>query len=210
MDSRRYVMEDYLNDLSSKKAVPGGGGASAIAGAVGASLASMVGELTVGKKKYADVEESVKVLIAKAVHLRERFLELSDADAEAFLPLSIAYSMPRDGDEQKAARKEVMQKALIGAAGVPLRIMQCCAETVEVLEEMLNKGSALAVSDVGVGALLAKAAMESAALNVYINTKLMDDEERKIKLNSEVSGLLETYAPRADAVYQAVLERVKK
>lgn len=210
MDSRRYVMEDYLNDLSSKKAVPGGGGASAIAGAIGASLASMVGELIVGKKKYADVEESVKVLIAKAVHLRERFLELSDADAEAFLPLSTAYSMPRDSDEQKAARKKVMQKALIAAADVPLRIMQCCAETVEVLEEMLDKGSTLAVSDVGVGALLAKAAMESAALNVYINTKLMDDEERKTKLNSEVGGLLETYAPRADTVYQAVLERVKK
>lgn len=210
MDSRRYVMEDYLSDLSSKKAVPGGGGASAMAGAVGVSLASMVGELTVGKKKYADVEESVKVLIAKAVHLRERFLELSDADAEAFLPLSTAYSMPRDNDEQKAARKEVMQKALIGAADVPLRIMRCCAETIEVLEEMLDKGSTLAVSDVGVGALLAKAAMESAALNVYINTKLMDDEGRKKKLNDEVGVLLETYAPRADAVYKAVLERVKR
>ncbi len=154
MDSERYRIGEYLADLSSKKAVPGGGGAAAVAGAVGASLVSMVGELTVGKKKYADVEESVRDLIKRAVCLRDRFLALSDADAEAFLPLSVAYSMPRDSDEQKAARKEVMQKALAAAAGVPLRMMQCCAETVELLEEMLNKGSVLAVSDVGVGALL--------------------------------------------------------
>ncbi len=210
METGRTVIEDYLAVLSSKAPVPGGGGAAALAGALGASLASMVGELTVGKKKYADVEESVKVLIAKASYLRDRFLSLADADAEAFLPLSAAYSMPKENDDQKRARNDVMQKALVSAEEVPLRILRCSGEMVGLIEELLEKGSVLAISDVGVSALLLIAAAKSAALNVFINTKLMDDRELAGRLEAEVHTLLDEIVPASECVYGEVLGRITK
>ncbi|MCL2539341.1 MAG: cyclodeaminase/cyclohydrolase family protein [Oscillospiraceae bacterium] len=208
MQTGKYVVEDYLSELSSKAPVPGGGGVAALTGAMGVALASMVCSLTLGKKKYAPVEEEVRVLASKAEILRGLFLGLADDDAEAFLPLSAAYSMKRDTDAERKARDEVMQKALKAAADVPLQVLSRCREAVPIFEELLEKGSTLAVSDVGVGVLLIRAAAESASLNVMINTTLMKDGAKRDELNSKASELADEVAKKAGTVYELVGKKV--
>jgi len=208
MKTGEYVIEEYLKELSSKAPAPGGGGAAALAGALGVSLAQMVCSLTLGKKRYARYEEDVRAASDEAERLRRVFLELADSDAEAFLPLSAAYSMPRSTEDEKAAREIVMQAALKAAAGVPLLVLERCCEAVPLFEELLEKGSALAVSDVGVGALLVGAAAESACLNVKINTGLMRDEALKDDMNSRAAALAEAVRQKTEAVRRGVNDKV--
>ena len=209
MQTGKYIIEDYLKELSSKAPVPGGGGAAALTAATGASLAMMVCSLTVGKKRYADVEEEIRALASKAELMRDRFLKFADDDAEAFLPLSAAYSMKRDTEEEKNARDEVMQKALLAAAEVPLSVLHLCCEAAPLFEELIEKGSRLALSDVGVGILMLRAAAESAGLNVMINTKLMKDVSRRDEMNGRVRRMTETVSAMSDKIYGAVREKVE-
>lgn len=199
-------LSDFTEKLSSKAAVPGGGGASALVGALGAALASMVGNLTVGKPKYAAVEEDVKALMLRAKAAEKKLLSLIDEDARAFEPLSRAYGIPKDDP----ARESIMEKALYDASQPPLEMMRVCAEVTDVLSEMLNKGSVLAVSDVGVGAALAAAAMKGASLNVFINTGLMKNAATAEALNAEADALLDKYVPLADGIAIETARRVRK
>ena len=206
METKDYIIKDFLEALSSKSPAPGGGGAAALAGALGVSLASMVCELTIGKKKYAAVECDMKRLSAKAAAVRDRLLELADEDKEAFLSLSSAYSMPKDDTKERDA---AIQQALVGAAKVPLLVMRLCnQEAAALFEEALEKGNPLAVSDVGVGALLLSAAVESAALNVFINLKSMKDKDLADGLRKETEAILESITLRLAKVSKAVEERV--
>ena len=198
-------INEFTEVLSSKAAVPGGGGASALMGAVGASLASMVGNLTVGKKKYADVEEQVKALMVEAEELRVELLRLIDADAEVFEPLSKAYGIPKEDP----TRDEVMERVLRDACSVPMDIMRTVARAIEVHEKMGQMGSALAISDVGVGVVAAKAALQGASLNVYINTKSMKDREYAAAVEQAADELLNKYCDLADDVYDAVVARLR-
>ena len=168
---------EFVDVLGSKAPVPGGGGASALVGAVGTALGNMVGALTVGKKKYADVEEEMKELMAKATTLQDELLHLIERDAEVFEPLSKAYGMPRETEEEKAEKARVMEIVLKDACSVPMEIMEKCCEAIDLIVEFAAKGSALAISDAGVGAAFCKAALEGASLNVYINTKSMKNRE---------------------------------
>ena len=195
----------FTEVLASAAPVPGGGGASALAGAIGIALGNMVGELTVGKKKYADVEEDVKALMTRARNLRARFLELVDGDAEAFAPLAKAYGIPRDDPD----RARIMEQALRTACGVPMEIMRACAEAIDIIGEFAEKGSRLAVSDAGCGAVLCRAAMQAASLNIYINTKSMGDRETAQALEAEADELLSTYPARAEAVYVQVMKSIR-
>lgn len=199
-------LSDFTEQLSSKAAVPGGGGASALVGALGAALASMVGNLTVGKPKYAAVEEEVKALLLRAGAVREKLLSLIEEDAKAFEPLSRAYGIPKDDP----AREGIMENALFAASQPPLEMMRACAEVTEILSEMLDRGSVLAVSDVGVGAALAAAAMKGASLNVFINTGLMKNAGTAAALNAEADGLLEKYVPLADGIVSETARRVRR
>lgn len=199
-------LSDFTEQLSSKAAVPGGGGASALVGALGAALASMVGNLTVGKPKYAAVEEEVKALLLRAGAVREKLLSLIEEDAKAFEPLSRAYGIPKDDP----AREGIMENALSAASQPPLEMMRACAEVTEILSEMLDRGSVLAVSDVGVGAALAAAAMKGASLNVFINTGLMKNAGTAAALNAEADGLLEKYVPLADGIVSETARRVRR
>ena len=149
----------FLDELASKAPTPGGGGASALAGAVGVALGNMVGSLTIGKKKYASVEEEIIELNKRADQLRKELYELIGGDAKAFMPVSQAYRIPKDDP----VREEAMEMALKGAAEVPLRIMKCCCEAIGLIEEYASKGSVLAISDAGCAAVICKAALESAA-----------------------------------------------
>ena len=199
-------LTDFTDKLSSKDAVPGGGGASALVGALGAALASMVGNLTVGKPKYAAVEEDVKVLMNRAKSAEKKLLALVEEDAKAFEPLSKAYGIPKTDP----SRDEVMEKALAVASAPPMEMMRVCAEVINVLAELIDKGSVLAVSDVGVGAALASAAMKGASLNVFINTGLMKNRETAEKLNAEADELLNKYVSLADGLVAETAGRVRK
>jgi methenyltetrahydrofolate cyclohydrolase len=195
---------EFLDLLSSKEPVPGGGGACAYVGALGIALGSMVGNLTLGKKKYQDVEEDIKVLLAKSESLKRELIELVDKDAKAFFPLSQAYGLPKSTEEEKAERERVLQNALIGACSVPLDIARCCGKGIELLEEYAAKGTRIAISDVGVGAHFAKAALQGAKLNVLINTNLMNDENLKRIIESELNELVVKYTKKADEICASV------
>lgn len=198
--------EDFAAVLASKASVPGGGGAAALAGALGIALCSMVGNFTVGKKKYAAVEEDVKIILEKSQALQERLLKLVDEDALAFAPLAKAYAIPKDDPN----RNESLESATWNACNAPAEMIRCCGKAFDLLEEMQIKGSTMLISDVGCGALLCKAAMESAALNVFINTGSLKNREKAQELNREIDALLECYLPRADKIANDVRVCVRK
>ena len=199
---------EFVEVLSTKAPVPGGGGASALVAAVGAALGSMVGSLTAGKKKYADVEAEILSLMAEAERLRKDFLQLIDRDAEVFEPLSKAYRMPSGIDDEKAAKEAVMEKALLAACLVPMEIMEKCCEGLNLVRGFAEKGSVLAVSDAGVAAVCLKAALQGASLNVFINTKMMKDRACAEDLNRKAEAMLSQYMQEADDIFASVRERL--
>ena len=199
----------WLADLASSKPAPGGGGAAALVGAVGVSLGAMVGSLTIGKKKYIDVEEEMKELVERSKKLSLKLQSMVKADAEAFLPLSDAYRMPSGTEEEKVAKDQAIQMALTGATEVPLNILILCAEAMELMVEFQKKGSRLALSDAGCGAAMCKAAMESAKLNVYINLKLMKDEEKVRQYQAKMDEAFVRGMALADQVYREVEEELR-
>ena len=199
----------FLAELAGKAPTPGGGGASALVGAAGVALGNMVGSLTVGKKKYAAVEADIQALNARAEALRGELEALVQADAEAFAPLAAAYGLPKDTPEQAAHKAAVLEKALDAACAVPLQIMEKCAEGITLAEEYAAKGSVLAVSDAGCAATLCKAAPQAASLNVFINTKLMTDRSCAGALDAKADSLLNEFVPRADAVFESVMQKLR-
>ena len=201
--------DEFVEVLASKAPVPGGGGASALVGAVGTALGNMVGSLTVGKKKYADVEEEMYALKEKASALQADFLRLIERDAEVFEPLAKAYGMPRETEEEKAEKARVMAIVLKDACSVPMEIMEKCCEALDLIVEFAAKGSALAISDAGVGAAFCKAALLGASLNVFINTKSMADKEYAAELNAKADAMLEKYTKIADEVFESVSARLR-
>ena len=203
MHTAEQTCQGFLDALASKAPVPGGGGASALVGALGAALCTMVGNYTVGKKKYADVEEDVKALMARAEDIRARLLALVDADAEAFEPLSKAYAIPKDDPSREA----VMEKCLQDAAATPMAILRLSCEAIDLHREMLDKGSVIMLSDVGTGVVFCQSALQGAALNVRVNTKSMTDRAFAQAMDEEVDALVEKYSVIACQVYDAVMGR---
>lgn len=196
-------IQNFLAALASKAPAPGGGGAAALCGAVGIALGNMVGNLTLGKKKYAEVQEDIAALNQRAEALRADFLALIDADAEAFKPLSKAYGIPKD----EPKRGEVMEAALLAAVQPPLEIMRKCVKALELIAEYAAKGSALAISDAGCAAAITRAACEAAALNVFVNTKSMANREKAGEINREANELLQQCA-LAREIYNDVTGRL--
>lgn len=194
---------EFTEALASKAAVPGGGGASALVAALGAALGGMVGELTVGKAKYADVEGDIKDLMAQAALLRQKLLDCVDKDAEAFAPLAKAYAITKDDPNRDA----VMEKCLRQAAAVPLEILDLSCEMIALHRQFADKGSALAVSDAATGVVLCWGAMYGAAVNVKVNTKVMKDRAYAEKLNRHVDEQMEKYWKIAEQVYEDVYGR---
>ena len=196
---------NFTESLASKAPVPGGGGAAAMMAALGTSLCAMAGNLTVGKKKYAQYDEDNRRIIEKAQQLRLRFLELVEEDAAVFEPLSKAYSIPKTDPSYT----ETMRQATLNACMAPYNMMKACCEAVDLLEEILPKCSVLMISDVGCGAIAVKAAMEAAAMNVYVNTRSLHEEESVIELEAEVERMLLVYTAKAQNVADLVMERLR-
>jgi formiminotetrahydrofolate cyclodeaminase len=194
----------FLERLASKEPVPGGGGASALAGCLGVALTMMVANLTIGKRKYADVENHVIELRVKSEKLEKEFQSLILKDAEAFLPLSIAYSMPTNNDQETIAKNQKMQEALIPAATIPLEIAEKAFEALLIANEMSKIGSRIVISDSGVSATMLKAALLGAKLNVLINTKIMKDSAAKNEILKRLDFAVTSGIKIADEIYEYV------
>ncbi len=199
---------DFINMLASGSPTPGGGGASAMVGALGVALGSMVGNLTLGKKKYESVQLDIKVILDRANKLQNELISLVQADAEAFEPLSKAYSMSYGTDEEKNKKDTMLEEALKQACRVPLEIMEKSLEAISLHEELETKGTKIAISDVGVGVLFCKTALMGASTNVYINTKLMKDREYAGIINLQVRKMLQEGIPKADNIYITVMSKI--
>ena len=198
MDMLELKINEFLDKLGSSDPVPCGGGAAALAGALGASLGLMVGALTVGKKKYADVEEDIKAMMAEMQEVSDRLADCVNKDAEMFAPLGEAYGLPKD----TPGRDEILEKCLRDAAVTPFEIMELCCKAVELQEEFAVKGSKLVVSDAATGAALCKGALLAAAVNVRVNTRLMKDRAYAEELDTKTDAMIAEYGPRADKVFE--------
>lgn len=204
MEAAKTSCQSFLEELAAGTPTPGGGGASALAGALGAALAGMVGHYTAGKERYASVEEEIKAVMAEGERLRARLLALVDEDAAAFLPLSQAYGMEKDAP----GRDAVMEQALRRAAEPPMEMLRLCARSIALHRVLAEKGSVLMVSDAGTGAALCLGALYGAALNVKANTKAMKDRDYARRLNEEADRLTAEYGEMALRVYEAVAGRM--
>ena len=199
---------EYLEVLSSKAPVPGGGGASALAGALGNALGQMVVNLTVGKKKYAEVEEEMQEYLERLKTMQQEFLHLSDRDAEVFAPLAECYRLPSATPEEKEHKDAVMEEKLLDASMVPVEIMEKSLELLEILDVLADKGSRMAVSDVGVAVQFTRTALLGAVMNVYINTKSMKNREKAEEINQKAKRMIKIGTSQADEIYEKVLAQL--
>lgn len=196
--------EDFVGVLAGSEPVPGGGGASALVGALGTALGNMVGSLTVGKKKYAEVQDEIAALNKRAGELQKQLLAMVDKDAEAFEPLAKAYGLPAGTEEERAEKAQIMESALKTAAETPYHIMELVSESIDLVERYAAIGSRLAISDAGCAAACCKAALNAASLNVFINTRLMKDRAYAEELNKRTEDMLQLGNIKADAVFDTV------
>ena len=208
-DMKKMTVEEFAGILASSEPIPGGGGVSALVAALGAALGSMVCSLTTGKKKYEKTQPELDLIIPRLEEYRIKLLDGMKADAEVFLPLAEAYSLLKDTEEESRHRDEVLEKLLLEAAKTPLILMDDIIRVMDLLEKLSRIGSRLAVSDVGVGISLCKAAVDSAALNVYINTKMMKDRKKAAQLNMEADELKEESSAICRWVMSEVISAVR-
>lgn len=199
---------EFARVLASDAPAPGGGSTAALAGALGAALTAMVCELTVGKKQFAEVREDVLAVQAKASELQNRFLDVMDRDTDAFLVVSNAFGMPKATDEEKAARSAAIQKGLEGCTATPFEMMQLAAETIELTESLLGRFNTASASDLGVGALTLRTAVQGAWLNVLINIGSLKNKELAEDYRTKGQALVDQVVAAADRVYEIVLTLV--
>lgn len=199
---------EFIDVLSSKAAVPGGGGAAALVGSIGTALGGMVCNLTAGKKKYAEFEEDIRKILKETNRIQEELASMIDEDAENFLPLSKAYGMAANTEEEKALKEKVMQEALKKACEVPIKIVRKCFEAIKLHEELVEKGSKLAISDIGVGVQCLRAAIVSGRLNIIININMINDKDYVDSVRKESDRLVAEGIKVADKVYERVLEKL--
>ena len=200
MDMTLASCREFVSVLASDAPAPGGGGAAALVGAIGTALGNMVGSLTVGKKKYADVQDEIIALKAKCDELQKQLLDQVEADEVNFLPLAKAYGIPKDDPN----RDKIMEEATIIACSTPMKIMELCCEAIEYIKVFADKGSRLAVSDAGCGAVCCKAALQAASLNVFINTKTLKNREIAEEMNTKALTMLAEYGAMADEIFNTV------
>ncbi|MBU1427648.1 MAG: cyclodeaminase/cyclohydrolase family protein [bacterium] len=183
-------VSNFLDELASNSPTPGGGSVAALAGALGAALISMVGNLTIGKKKYEDVEEDIKKIISSSEKLRYKLSQLIEEDVMAFNNFMATYKMPKETEDEKKIRAEKIQESLIEAAKVPLTVAYKCLDVLSLSKEVAEKGNINVISDAGVAVLMAQAALESAILNVKINLRMIKDEKARTELSSSIKEIL--------------------
>lgn len=206
----QLTVRDYAAKLASNAPAPGGGSGAALTGALGAALGEMVGNFTVGKEKFAAVEEDVRRILASLEASRTLLLSLTDADADAYAQVGAAYGLPRGTEEEKAARAAAIQEALKASARVPLAVTEACMEILSVLEELREKGNPNLLSDVACSAELALAAMRCAHLNVDVNLALIKDAEWVSGTRAAIDSRLQCGETTARAVFDRIAGEVRE
>ena len=195
---------EFIDALASREPVPGGGGASALVGAVGMALGSMVGELTLGKKKYAEYETEISELLFRSRELIDEMEQMVRKDAEAYLPLSEAYKMPHSSEEEITARDQAIQDALTAAAEAPLELAETCLKALRILDSFSLIGNRLAISDAGAGAAVCLAALKGARLSALINLKSMKNKEKRKELSDKLDAITDSGIHLAEITYARV------
>lgn len=197
---KELKIEEFVDVLNSAEPTPGGGGASALAGALSAALCGMVAHLTTGKKKYAEYQGEIDKILEETGALCVRMEDLIAEDAKAFAPLAAAYGIPKEDP----GRAKILEDALVNAAEAPFKIVEAAGDVRDIVVRLADIGSRLAISDVGVAAALCSATAKGAAMNVYINTKLMADRDRADKMNEDTKALVTSVCSDCDAVYDRI------
>lgn len=201
-------IEQFLNELASKSATPGGGSAAAIMGAQGAALLSMVCNLTIGKPKFADVESDMQALLAQSEALRAQLTDFIQADVDVFNRVMAAYGLPKESDEDKAARTVAIQAVMREATQVPLDCAKACAKVIELSQIAADKGNPNVISDAGAGLMAAYGGLKTAALNVYINAGSLKDRDFADSKLAELAAIMEAAESKTSALYQAVQSKL--
>lgn len=204
-----FSLEEFAQDLGSKKSMPGGGSVAAYALNLANGLASMVANFTSGKKKYAAYQADIEKILEKCQAFHRESMDMVDRDAEAFLPLAAVYKMPSDTDEEMEAKYAQMQICLTRAASVPLDLLRLSKKVLDLHEDLLEKGSIMLLSDVGVGVAMLRSAALSARINVMINIKDIDDQSYVTRTSEEVEDLVADIVKRSDYIYDEVFRRLR-
>lgn len=204
-----FSLEEFAQDLGSKKSMPGGGSVAAYALNLANGLASMVANFTSGKKKYAAYQAYIEKILEKCQAFHRESMDMVDRDAEAFLPLAAVYKMPSDTDEEMEAKYAQMQICLTRAASVPLDLLRLSKKVLDLHEDLLEKGSIMLLSDVGVGVAMLRSAALSARINVMINIKDIDDQAYVTRTSEEVEDLVADIVKRSDYIYDEVFRRLR-
>ena len=199
----------FLDQLASSSPAPGGGGAAAVSGAMGAALVSMVCNLTIGRQRYAQVEDELREILDRAESLRAELQQLAEDDVVAFNRLSAAYKLPRVTESDIAIRRDAIQSSLKRATEVPLRTARAAAAILPLCAPVAERGNQAAVSDIGVAALLAHAGIRSALLNVEINLRTIEDPLYVNQVRAEVERLTENLGAEAEQIQQLVTRKIK-
>ena len=199
------TVTEFADLLASDAPAPGGGSAAALEGAIGAALTAMVCGLTKGKKKFAEFNDLAVEAEVKALALKDRFVDVMDRDTEAFNVVSAAFGMPKETDEEKAARSAAIQKGLEGCTATPFEMMEIAVETLELTDSILGKSNDSAASDLGVSALSLRAAIQGAWLNVLINIGSLKNKELAEDYRVKGEALLAKALPLADKIYAEVV-----
>lgn len=205
---KQKSIEVFLDELASKQATPGGGSAAAVMGAQSAALTSMVCNLTIGKPKYAAVEEDMQSLLKQSESLREELTDMIKADVDVFDKLMACYGLPKDSEDEKIARSAQIQAALKEATLVPLTCAKACAETIKLSRIAAEKGNLAVISDAGVAAMAGYSALKSAALNVYINAGSIKDKTFTQAKLQELEAIINGADVEAEKTYQIVKEKL--
>ncbi|MGB9857405.1 MAG: cyclodeaminase/cyclohydrolase family protein [Dictyoglomaceae bacterium] len=201
------TVEEFIMLLASKEPAPGGGSASALLGAIGSALSSMVANLTIGKEKFKEQEPLLEEILKESENLQKEFLSLIEEDTNAFNKVSRVYKMPKDTEEQKDVRNETLERALKDATLVPLSIMEKSLSALKLLEKSIGNTNPNAISDIGVSALCLKSALQGGWLNIIINLKSIKDEDFVRDITKKAEALLSEGIKIADYIYSQV-ERI--
>ena len=208
MKLAEMTVTQFADVLASDAPAPGGGSTAALAGALGAALTAMVCRLTEGRKKYAEFEPFVLEVKEKATALQAKFIDVMDRDTEAFMVISNAYGMPKSTDEEKAASSAAIQAGLVKSTETPMEMMELSAETIALTESLLGKFNTASASDLGVGALTLRTAVQGAWLNVLINIGSLKDTDLADQYRTKGQALVDQVVAAADRVYAEVLTLV--
>ena len=198
------TLHSYLDDLASAQPSPGGGSTAALSGAMGAALASMVCRITLSKQAYIDVRPEIEALLSRTENLRNRFQQLMQEDIEAYGKLAASYKLPRETDEERKYRSDVIQKQLVEAAVVPLEVVECAAQLMKLCQRIAEIGSTNVLSDIETGAILASSSGKGAAFMVRINVHSMKNAQLVAELEARLNTALASIAEGIDQVSSIV------